>query len=147
MEIILIEDVPNLGAIGELVNVKAGFARNFLLPRKMAIVASVKSKKRLEHEKRLAGFRLVKAKKDAETMVQRLANTSVTIARKVGEQDKLFGSVTTADIARALADEGVMVDKRAVQLTEPLKALGVYQVPVKLRTDVTAEVKIWVVAE
>ena len=147
MEVILIEDVPNLGAIGELVNVKAGFARNFLLPRKMAIVASVKSKKRLEHEKRLAGFRLVKARKDAETLVQRLANTSVTIARKVGEQDKLFGSVTGADIARALADEGVVVDKRAVQLAEPIKALGVYQVPVKLRADVTAEIKIWVVAE
>jgi large subunit ribosomal protein L9 len=147
MEVILIEDVPNLGAIGELVNVKAGFARNFLLPRKMAIVASVKSKKRLEHEKRVAGFRLVKAKKEAEGLVQKLANTSVTIARKVGEQDKLFGSVTAADIARALADEGVVVDKKAVQLVEPLKALGVYQVPVKLRTDVTAEVKIWVVAE
>jgi large subunit ribosomal protein L9 len=147
MEVILIEDVPNLGAIGELVNVKAGYARNLLLPRKMAMLASVKSKKRLEHEKRLAGFRLVKAKKDAQGMVQRLANSSVTIARKVGEQDKLFGSVTSADIARALADEGVIVDKRAVQLTEPIKALGVYQVPVKLRTDVTAEVKIWVVAE
>ncbi len=147
MEVILIQDVPNLGAIGELVSVKDGYARNFLLPRKKAIIASVKNKRRLEHEKRVAQVHLAKAKREAEAIAARLGGTSVTIARKVGEQDKLFGSVNGADIAKALADEGITVDRRAVQLAEPLKALGVYPVPVKLRNDVTVEVKVWVVAE
>ncbi|OGQ85801.1 MAG: 50S ribosomal protein L9 [Deltaproteobacteria bacterium RIFOXYA12_FULL_58_15] len=147
MEIILIEDVANLGVIGDLVTVKDGYARNLLLPHKMAIPASTKSKKRLEHEKRLASFSLARAKKDAEAQAARLANVSVTIARKVGEQDKLFGSVTTHDIARGLADEGVELDRRQILLDEPIKALGVYQVPVRLNGAVNAQVKVWVVAE
>jgi large subunit ribosomal protein L9 len=147
MQVILIEDVPNVGGIGEQVVVKDGYARNFLLPKRLAIPASTKNKRRLEHQRKLAGFRLAKAKKDAETVSEHLASISITIARKVGEQDKLYGSVTAHDIARALADEGVELDRRKILLHEPIKALGVYQVPVKLRGDVPAEVKIWVVAE
>ena len=147
MQVILIEDVPPLGAIGEQVSVKDGYARNFLLPKKLAIPASTKNRSLLAHEKRLASFRLARARSDDEAMAQRLANTSVTIARKVGEQDKLFGSVTTHDIERALADEGIQLDRRKLVLKDPIKELGVYQIPVKLRGDVDAEVKIWVVAE
>lgn len=147
MEIILIEEVPTLGTVGEQVTVKDGYARNYLLPKKMAIPASVKNQRRLEHEKRVAGFRLAKLKASSEQLRQRLANTSVTIARKVGEQDKLFGSVTTHDIERALADEGIQLDRRSLQLQDPIKALGVYQVPVKLHGELTAEIKVWVVAE
>ncbi len=147
MDLILVEDVPNLGDIGDQVSVKAGYGRNYLLPEKLAIPASVKNARRLEHEKRLVSFRLQKAKAEAKAYAGKLANTSVTIARKVGEQDKLFGSVTTHDIAAALADEGIQVDRRKLHLEEPIKTLGVYQVPLKLRGDVTAEVKVWVVAE
>ncbi|MEE8410837.1 MAG: 50S ribosomal protein L9 [Myxococcota bacterium] len=147
MDLILVEDVPNLGGIGDQVSVKDGYGRNYLLPEKLAIVASVKNARRLEHEKRLVSFRLQKAKAEAQAYAGKLANTSITIARKVGEQDKLFGSVTTHDIAAALADEGIQVDRRKLHLEEPIRTLGVYQVPLKLRGDVTAEVKVWVVAE
>lgn len=147
MDVILIEDVLNLGHIGELVTVKNGYGRNFLLPKKLAIPASTKNRRRLEHEKRIAEARLKKAKAEAEQYAEKLASTSVTIARKVGEQDKLYGSVTAHDIATALEDEGVKVDRRKLVLDEPIKELGVYQVPIKLRGDVTTEIKVWVVAE
>lgn len=147
MNLILVEDVPNLGGIGDLVDVKTGYGRNYLLPKGLAIPASTKNAKRLEHEKRIAEGRLKQAKVEAEQYAAKLASTSVTIARKVGEQDKLYGSVTTHDIATALEDEGITVDRRKLQLDEPIKTLGVYQVPIRLRDDVTAEVKVWVVAE
>ena len=147
MDVILIEDVANLGNIGDLVTVKSGYGRNYLLPQKLAIPASTKNRRRLEHEKRIADGRLKKANVEAERYAAKLANTSVTIARKVGEQDKLYGSVTAHDVATALEDEGINIDKRKLVLEEPLKELGVYQVPVRLRGDVTAEVKVWVVAE
>ncbi len=147
MQVILIEEVPNLGSIGEQVNVKPGYARNFLLPRKMAIAASVKNQRRLEHEKKVASFRLVQAKAKAMEAVKALADKSLTIARKVGEQDKLFGSVTAGDIALALVGVGVTIDRRKIQLREPIKALGDYNVPVKLAGDVLASIKVSVVAE
>jgi large subunit ribosomal protein L9 len=147
MQVILTEDVHNLGKIGDLVTVKVGYGRNFLLPRKLAIVASVKNKARLEHEKRLVSHQLSKARTDAETIKKRLGDLSITIARKVGEQDKLYGSVTALDIAQALADEGISLDRRKILLNEPIKALGVYQVPVRLQADISGEVKVWVVAE
>jgi large subunit ribosomal protein L9 len=147
MEVILIEDVVNLGAIGELVTVKPGYARNYLLPRKLAMLASSKNKARLEHEKRIAGFRLQKAKVVSAEMAKRLANVTVTLARKVGEQEKLFGSVTSHDIAQALTEQNITIDRRHVQLHDPIKALGEYKVPLKLREDVTVEIKVQVVAE
>lgn len=147
MQIVLIEDVPQLGSIGDLVAVRDGYARNYLIPNKMAIVASTNNQRRLEHEKRVAGFRLARSRADAEAMRTKLAATSITIARKVGEQEKLFGSVTVQDIAQALADENVVLDRRKIVLNEPIKTLGVYQVPVRLQADVTAELKVWVVAE
>jgi len=147
MQVILTEDVHNLGKIGDLVTVKVGYGRNFLLPRKMAITASVKNQARLEHEKRLVSHQLATARADAETLKKRLADLSITIARKVGEQDKLYGSVTAQDVAQALADEGISLDRRKIVLPEPIKALGVYQVPVHLQADISGELKVWVVAE
>ncbi len=147
MEVILIEDVPNLGSIGELVSVKPGYGRNFLLPRKLAIPASTKSKRRLEHEQRIAGYRLQKARVESEEAAKALAGVSLTFARKVGEQDKLFGSVTSHDVAEALAAQGIDVDRRKVQLDEPIKTVGEHTVVVRLRADVAASVKIQVVAE
>lgn len=147
MEVILIEEVSNLGGIGELVKVAPGYARNFLLPKKMAILASVNNKSRLEHEKRLAGFKQAKARANAEGVVKKLAAMNLKIARKVGEQDKLFGSVTAHDVADALAAQGVEIDRRKVDLQEPIKALGDYQVVVRLVGDLKATIKLAVVAE
>lgn len=147
MQVILVDEVPNLGDIGDVASVKPGYARNYLLPRGLAIPASLKNRKRLEHEKRIAFHRLIKVKRDAAAIAKRLSAVSVTIARKVGEQDKLYGSVTGHDVHKALKDSGVEVERRRIQLDEPIKALGVYQVPIRLQNEVTAEVKVWVVAE
>ena len=147
MEVILLEDMGKLGTVGDQVAVRDGYGRNFLIPKKLAITASVKSTRRLAHEKRIAGFRMNKVKADAAAIAERLKTASITIPRKVGEQDKLFGSVTTHDIEKALCDEGIKIDRRKIHLVEPIKALGVYQVPVKLSGDVAAEIKVWVVAE
>jgi len=147
MEVILIDDVPSLGKIGELLKVREGYARNFLLPRSLAIPASTKNKRRLEHEKRLAGFRLAKARAAAESLKQRLENVAVTIARRVGEQDKMFGSVTSRDIHEALVASGVEIDRRQVHMHDPIKALGSYKVPARLSGGVDAMINVNVVAE
>lgn len=147
MEVILVQDVPNLGAIGELVKVKPGYGRNYLLPRKMAIVASVKNKKQLEHEKKVAGFALMKAKAEADALAKKINGTTVSIPRKVGEQDKMFGSVTAQDIAVALTEKGIQVDRKKVVLAEPIKTLGDFPITVKLRKDVTVQVTVKVVGE
>ena len=147
MEVILIEDVTHLGKIGSLVKVASGYGRNFLLPQRLAIAASTKNRRRLEHEKRLAGYRLQKVRKNAETIAEKLTGLSVTIARKVGDQDKLYGSVTSQDVHKALAAEGVELDRRKIEIDEPIKSLGVYDIPVRLQADVHATVKVWVVAE
>ncbi|MBN1962860.1 MAG: 50S ribosomal protein L9 [Deltaproteobacteria bacterium] len=147
MEVILIEDVPNLGEIGDLVNVKPGFGRNFLIPHKVAIPASSKNKARLEHEKRLVSFRLQKAKALSAEAAKQVSSLTLVFARKVGEQDKLFGSVTSHDIAQALSEKGINIDRKKVVLPEPLKQLGDFKVGIKLRAAVTAEVKVQIVAE
>ncbi len=142
MEVILLEDMGKLGTVGDQVNVRDGYGRNFLLPKKLAILASVKNKRQLDHEKRIAGFRLSKVKADATAIAERLKTQSITIPRKVGEQDKLFGSVTSHDIAQALIEKGVTVDRRKVVLAEPIKAIGEYKVTVKLRADIVGEVTV-----
>lgn len=147
MEVILIEDVPNLGGIGDQVKVKAGYARNYLLPQKMAIPASVKNQRRLEHEKRLANFRLEKAKKEAGEIADLISKIEVVVRRKVGEQGKLYGSVTALDIERALNDQDINLDRRKLGMSEPIKAVGVYDIPVRLRENLTAELKVLVEAD
>jgi large subunit ribosomal protein L9 len=147
MEVILREHVDNLGRRGEIVKVADGYARNYLLPRKLALVATAGNKQRIERER--AKFEAAEAeeKKIAEAMAARMANIEVEIARKVGETDALYGSVTTSDIADALRAKGFDIDRRRVQLREPIKKLSEVDVPVRLQRDVTATVKVKVIAE
>ena len=147
MQLILREDVDNLGKAGELVNVKPGFGRNFLLPRKLAVVANPKNLKQLEHERAQNAARQAKLKAAAEEQVKKIEAVKVKLARKVGEQDKLYGSVTALDIAEGLAKAGVQLDRRSLHLKEPIKALGNFEVEAALHPGVVAKVKVEVVAE
>jgi large subunit ribosomal protein L9 len=147
MEVILREHVDNLGRRGEIVKVADGYARNYLLPRKLALLATEGNKKQVERERAKFEAHEAEEKKIAEAMAARLANVELEIARRVGETDALYGSVTTSDIAEALAAKGFDVDRRKLQLAEPIKKLGEVDVPVKLGRDVTTSVKVRVVAE
>jgi large subunit ribosomal protein L9 len=145
MQVILKEDLDNLGKSGEVVNVKPGYGRNYLLPRGLAVPATADDVARVAHEKRLIVARTSKLAKETQAEADRLSQVSVSIARAVGEEDKLFGSVTSRDIAEALQAQGVTVDAKKIQLDEPLKALGMSEVPIKLGRGVTAKIKVWVV--
>jgi large subunit ribosomal protein L9 len=145
MQVILRDDMDNLGKSGEVVNVKEGYARNFLLPRGHAIKATAGDIARVEHEKRVIAARTAKLAKEAQAEADNLSQVSVSIARAVGEEDKLFGSVTSRDIAEALAEQKVTVDAKKIHLDEPIKALGLTEVPIKLGQGVTAKIKVWVV--
>jgi len=147
MQVILRDDMDNLGKSGEVVNVKPGYARNYLLPRGLAIKATAGDIKRVEHEKRVIAARTAKMAKEAQAEADKLSSVSVSIARAVGEEEKLYGSVTSRDIAEALAAQGVKVDSRKIHLDEPIKTLGLTEVPVKLGRGVNATVKVWVVKE
>ncbi|HEY3354087.1 MAG TPA: 50S ribosomal protein L9 [Polyangia bacterium] len=145
MQIILTEDIDNLGRSGEVVNVKPGYGRNFLIPRGMAVLATPKNLSRIEHEKRVIDARNVKLNKDAMAVKSRLEQLSINIARAVGAGDKLYGSVGARDIAEAITAQGVTVDHRKVRLAEPIRALGMTEVDIKLARDVSAKLKVWVV--
>jgi len=147
MQIILQEDVEKLGTRGQVVEVAAGYARNFLLPRKLAIAATPSNLKRLEKIRSVLDKRTATEREGAQKQADVLAAASVTLARKAGENDQLFGSVTTADIAEALAAQGYQVDKRKIELREPIKLIGEYQVTAKLHHDVTATIKVVVQRE
>ena len=147
MRIVLREDVDNLGRRGEVVKVAEGYARNYLLPKGKALPATEGNLKTIEREKRRYVVQQSKEKQEAEALAQRLAGISCTIVRKVGENDILYGSVTPADVAEHLEKEGIQIDKRRVQIAEPIKSLGIYTVPVRLHSEVTAQLKVWVVKE
>ncbi len=147
MKIILKENVENLGQIGDLVQVKPGYARNYLIPQSKAIEATVRNVKVLEHQKKLIQDKISKTVKTAEVLAQRIEATSVTISQKVGENDRLFGSVTAINIAESLKEEGIDIDKKKILLEEPIRKLGVYTIPIKLHPEVTAGLKVWVVEE
>jgi large subunit ribosomal protein L9 len=147
MEVILREHVENLGRRGEIVKVADGYARNYLLPRKLALLATAGNKKQIERERVKFDAKEADEKRVADGLAQHLANIEVVIARKVGETDALYGSVTTVDIADALAAKGIEVERRKLQLHEPIKQIGEFNVPIKLHRDVTAHVKVKVVAE
>ncbi len=147
MKIILREDYQNLGKSGEIVKVKPGFARNYLIPKKIAYPAKPNYVRMLEEEKRQKFQRQRKEKKIAEALAEKLSSVSVTISVSVGEEDKMFGSVTTQDIGNALKEQGYDIDRRKIVLDEPIKALGIYSVPIKLFPEVEANVKVWVVKE
>ena len=147
MKLILREDVYNLGKGGELVEVKPGYGRNFLIPRGLAVLANPKNIREVEHQKAVAAAKAAKLKASAEAIAKRLSDTPLSFKRKVGEQDKLYGSVTAMDLAEALAGRGVQIDRRAIDLPEPLKTLGDFEVGVKLHSDVVGKVKVKVEAE
>jgi len=147
MNVILKEDVKNLGKMGDVVTVKEGYARNFLFPKGLAVEANEKNVKALEHTKRQILDRAKKIKTDAETMAAKFAGKTITITAKAGEEEKLFGSVTTADIAEALKKDGHEVDKKKIHLEEPIRRLGTYTVSVKVHQEVSADVTVQVVAE
>lgn len=145
MEVILKEGIAGLGKAGELVKVKAGFARNFLLPQKKAVVADSKNIGMLEHQKRVGEAQDKKLRKVADDMAARLSGLSITIAHEAGEEDKLFGSVGVRDISAALKKEGISVDKRLILLKEPIKQIGTFDVSVRLHPEVNGTLKVWVV--
>lgn len=145
MQVILKEDIQNLGKAGDVVSVREGYGRNFLLPRKKAILAQAENLKELEHQKRVVAALQMKRKKEAEVLAGKIASLSITIGREAGEEDKLFGSVTTKDISEALRAEGFIVDRRDIVLEAPLKQLGIFDVPLKLHPEVTGTVKVWLV--
>ncbi len=145
MQVILRDDMDNLGKSGEVVNVKPGYARNYLLPRGFAIKATASDVKRVEHEKRVIAARTSKLAKEAQAEADGLSKVSVSIARAVGEEEKLYGSVTSRDIAEALGEQGVKVDSKKIHLEEPIKTLGLTEVQVKLGRGVNAKIKVWVV--
>ena len=142
MEVILKEDVAKLGARGDVVKVAEGYGRNFLLPRKLAIEANTGNKKVIEQMRAAAVRRSAKEKAQAEELSKQFDGVSVSFARRAGEQDQLFGSVTSGDLAEALERKGFNIDRRKIQLHEPLKTLGEFTVPVKLHKDVTAHLKV-----
>jgi len=146
MQVILREHVDNLGRRGEIVKVADGYARNFLLPRKLAMLATEGNKKQIERERGKFVVKEAEEQKVAEAMAERLGALEISIAKKVGETEALYGSVTTADIAEALKAKGFELDRRKLHLAEPIKKLGDFDVSVKLHPDVTAHVKVHVVA-
>ena len=147
MLVILRENVSNLGRIGDVVKVTDGYARNFLLPRNLVVAADEGNVAAIEHYKKGLEKKRLAQKGQAEEVAKKIADLSLTLTRKVGENDKLYGSVTTGDVAVALTKAGYPVDKRQIQIDVTIKTLGVHPVTVKLDNDVTASVKVWVVKE
>ena len=147
MEVILREDVDKLGSRGQLVKVAPGYARNFLLPKRLAVPATDANKKIVEQERQAALRRDAKEVADAGELAKMMANVSVTIAQKAGENEQLFGSVTSKDIAEALERQNYTIDRRKIHLQEPIKTLGEHKVPIRLHRDVTAEITVNVVKE
>jgi large subunit ribosomal protein L9 len=145
MKVILREDIEKVGKSGQIVEVKDGFGRNYLIPRGLAAVATRKNVSHLEHEKRIIGDVQKKKRGTAELLADKLANLSLTIFCQVGEQDKLFGAVTSRDIADQLRREGYEIDRRQIVLEDPLKQLGVFTVPVKLGEGIEVALKVWLV--
>jgi large subunit ribosomal protein L9 len=147
MEVILKEDIATLGLRGDVVKVAEGYGRNYLLPRKLAIQASAANKKVIEQMKAAAVRRSAKEKAGAEALAKQFEGVSVSFQRKSGENDQLFGSVTSSDIGEALAKKGFEIDRRKIQLHEPLKSVGEFTIPIKLHKDVTTHLKVTVEKE
>ncbi len=147
MEIILRKEVQNLGTIGDTVNVKNGYARNYLIPRNLAYVATDGARKRIELEKRQYAKQMIKEKEGAEMLSEQLSELQVSIPMKVGEEGRLYGSVTPQMIAQELSVRGFNIDRRVIVIEDPIKSLGVFDVKVKLHPEVTATLKIWVISE
>ncbi|HZA35143.1 MAG TPA: 50S ribosomal protein L9 [Vicinamibacterales bacterium] len=147
MEVILREHVENLGQRGDVVKVASGYARNYLLPRKLALTVTDGNRKQIERERKVADMREAEERQGAEALAARLAAVEIVIARRVGGTEALYGSVTSADIAESLAARGFEIERRKIQLADPIKQLGEFQVPIRLHREVTANVKVVVAKE
>lgn len=147
IELILKKDVEHLGRQGEIVRVANGYARNYLLPRELALAVTAGNRKQIEHEQKMAARREAEEKSAAEALAKAIALAEVVIARKVGEKDTLYGSVTSSDVAASLAEQGFQVDRRKIQLPDPIKRVGEVMVPIKLHRAVTAELRVRVVPD
>jgi large subunit ribosomal protein L9 len=147
MEVILKEDIANLGKIGEVVRVRDGYARNYLLPRGLVLLANKKNLKTFEHQKKMVADQKRKVLGQAQAAAEKLTNVSLVIPMKAGEEGRLFGSVTTIQIEKALAAQGLTVERRKIHLNEPIKNIGEYEVPIRLAADVNVAVKLSVIAE
>ena len=145
MEVILREHVENLGRRGDVVKVAAGYARNYLLPRKLALLVNDQSRRQIERERKVADARELQERQDAEAVAIKLAAVDLVMARRVGEHEALYGSVTSADIAEALSSHGLQIEKRKIVLPEPIKQIGEFEVTVKIHHDVSGHVKVKVV--
>ena len=147
MEVILIEDVPNLGLMGDIVRVADGYGRNYLIPQKLALVANKRNRRSLEHQLKIVDAKKVKLRKRALEVLKEMDQVSVTIKKQAGESDRLFGSVTNRDIAGALQTKGFKIDRKQIIMERPIKALGIYRIPIRLTSDVHGEVKVWVAVD
>jgi large subunit ribosomal protein L9 len=147
MKVILKEDIPKLGRMGETVQVARGYGRNFLIPQGKALPATSKNLKALEHERRLIQRKAELVRKDAESFAEKVNRVTLTLSRKVVEDDRLYGSVSVSDIAQALQEAGIEIERKSIKLEEPIKKLGEFQVPVKVHADVTADITVQVVKE
>jgi large subunit ribosomal protein L9 len=147
VEVILLESHPQLGKRGDTVRVKPGFARNYLFPRRIAVVATDSNRRSFEEEERVRSRRDVVEMRSAKDLAVKLATVSCTITVKVGEDDKLYGSVSTADIAKELENQGFRIDKKQVLLEEPIKKVGVYTIDVRLHREVVVPIRVWVVKQ
>ena len=147
MKVILREDIPSLGKKGDIVNVADGYGRNYLIPKNLALPASPANIRLIENERRISEKKLARAKDEALKVASKIESLSLTIEVKAGEEDKIFGSVTSRDIENRLKKEGIMVDRKNILLEEPIKSLGVYNIPIKLHPEVTTKLKVWVVKE
>lgn len=145
MQVILKQDVPKLGDAGDIVKVSAGYGRNYLIPRGLAVPATTGSVAQADHDKRIAEAIRRKNLTSARGIAEQIEGTAISIRREAGEDDKLFGSVTNRDIAEALAAEGLDVDRRTIRLEEPIKAIGLFTVPIRLHRDVTANLRVYVI--
>lgn len=145
MKVILIDDIDALGKLGDVVDVKRGYARNFLFPRNLAMQANDKNLKLLEQKKKIREQQLAKEKSEIEKLAERIAGMSCTIPVAAGEEEKLFGSVTAEHIAEAFVSEGININKKQIHLAGPIHKLGVYQVEIKLHPEITTSTKVWVV--
>lgn len=144
MKVILSQDVPNLGKLGATVSVAEGYARNYLLPRKLAVNVDSGSAKQIEHEMRIIRRKEEKQRAEMTELAKKLGGVTVEIKARAGEEEKIFGSVTTPQIAEKLAELGYAIDKKSIVLEEPIKSLGIFTVPVKLSGGIEASVKVWV---
>lgn len=147
MEVILKEDIANLGTIGEVVRVRDGYARNYLLPRGLVLLANKKNLRTFEHQKKVVADQKEKIMKKAQAVGDELAGVSLVIAMRAGEEGRLFGSVTNMQIEKALKAKGITVERRKIHLNEPIKVIGEYEVPVRMTSDITVPLKVSVVPE